>query len=215
MMGPSHRRLGAAWWLGGVLAANTVGAGIHPLIAFGGAAVAPVFAAGRWSPDADVTWLAHLGHRRATHRPDTTAAALTVITFVVWVPLAFLAPAGLAWLVWAPVAGWWSHLVGDAMFGRIPVGPAVGAVLARILPSGLVRRGGGYGPYWVGVGWDTDGLLERGNVRLEERSERTGLRRTVRVLPFAPTTVLLHGVSIVLGALVTWQWISQGSTVGG
>lgn len=107
MMGPSHRRLGAAWWLGGVLAANTVGAGIHPLIAFGGAAVAPVFAA------------------------------------------------------------------------------------------------------------DTDGLLERGNVRLEERSERTGLRRTVRVLPFAPTTVLLHGVSIVLGALVTWQWISQGSTVGG
>lgn len=217
MMGVTHRPFGAAWWLGGVLAANTVGAGISPVVAGVGALVAPVFAAGRLSPDADVTWLRRLGHRQATHRPDTTAAVLTGVTAVVWLVFLLAVPGqyrSLHWLVWAPVAAWWSHLVGDALFGRIPVGRRVGGVLVRVLPARLVRRSSGRQAYWVGFGWDTDGPLERGKVYVsrlprwlrwmvrEPARTESGLHTTVRVLPFGPATLLAQAASLVLFVVI-------------
>ena len=218
-MAVTHRPMASAWWLGGVLAANLLGAGVDPLVAAAGAVVAPVFGAGRLSPDADVTWLRRLGHRQATHRPDTTATVLTVITLVAWIPALVYLPGDAAWLVWAPITGWWSHLVGDSIFGRIPVGARLGRVLAAVLPEHLIRRGGGRQAYWVGLGWDTDGPIERGKLYVSKlprwarwatrKPERTaaGLHTTVRVLPFAPTTGLLTIATVVLMAAVSVQWL--------
>jgi hypothetical protein len=93
------------------------------------------------------------------------------------------------------------------IFGRIPFGPAAGAVAVRVLPARWVRRGGGRQAYWVGLGWDTDGLLERGNRRSKERDPETGLHKTRRVLPFAPTTALLRGATVVLTVAVAVQWL--------
>jgi hypothetical protein len=232
MMAPTHRPLGSAWWLAGALAVDAVAAPfgaspVNPLVAVLGAAIAPVFAAGRWSPDADTTWLSRLGHRQATHRPDTTAVALTAATAVLWVPAAIVLPFGLAALAWAPVAGWWSHLAGDFLFGRIPFGPAAGAAMARVVPSGWVRHTpGGRQAYWIGVGWDTDGLLERGKVTTDGRRtgplramwrakraranpgrDARGLRTTQQVLPFAPTTSALRGMVAALTVAHAALWL--------
>lgn len=108
-----------------------------------------------------------------------------------------LGPDRVAWLALAPAVGWWSHLAGDALFGRIPVGRRGGVLLARVLPTRFVRRS--REGWLVGVGWDTDGLLERGHRRLPERDPVTGLHKTVRVLPFAPTTLALQATTVVLG----------------
>jgi hypothetical protein len=202
MMGPTHKAFGAVWWLTGVAAANLTGADINPVVALTGAAVAPVFAAGRWSPDADQTWLSHLGHRRATHRPDTTAVALTIVSLAVWAPLALALPAGIHLLALAPVAGWWSHLIGDAVFGRIPCGPALGRPLRRVLGRRVCPRDP-TGRYWcwVGLGWDTNGVLERG-----KRPDGQ------RVLSFAPATVALQWATVVLAVTVTGQWMIGGTS---
>lgn len=233
MMGDTHRWLAGTWWLGGVLAANSAGAGIRPSVALAGAVIAHVFGAGRLSPDADLTWLQHLGHRQATHRPDTTAVYLTAATMAVWVAVLLFAPAEsrpLHWLVWAPVTGWWSHLAGDMVYGRCPVGRRSGGRLVRVLPARLIRRGGGWQAWWIGVGLDTDGLSERGKLYVEQvppwlrpllclsaRNRRalsgpvrtrSGLRATVRVLPFAPATCLLSATTILLAVAVVVQWVA-------
>jgi hypothetical protein len=188
--------MGSAWWLASVLAVNVTGAHISPIAAIAGAGIAPLFAAGDWSPDSDLTWLSRLGHRQATHRPDTTAVSLTALTALVWIPLALTLPLGIHWLAWAPVTGWWSHLIGDAIFGRIPCGRALGRALRPILGQHIVRQDPtGRQAYWVGLGWDTDGILERG-----KRKDGT------RALPFAPTTGALRGATGLLAIAVAAQW---------
>ena len=189
MMGKTHVEMGSACWLGAVLAANLMGADVNPLIAGAGVAVAPAFAAGPFSPDADVTWLSFLGHRKATHRPDTTALVLTLITLVAWLALAPQMPFGTDALIWAPVAGWWSHLAGDMIFGGLPISK-------RIVAKG-----------WIGWRLDTDGLIERGNIRLRSRTA-SGLHKTKKILPFAPTAVALKGASIVLYVVIVVSWVS-------
>ena len=198
MMGQTHRPMGSAWWLGGIAAANLAGAGINPVVALTGAAIAPVFAAGRLSPDADLTWLRHLGHRRLTHRPDTTAVALTAVSLAAWVPLALVLPFHLHLLLLAPVTGWWSHLVGDAIFGRIPCGRVLGAVLRQFLGRHICPLDPTGRYYcWFGLGWDTDGALERGHTRWGN-------------LPFAPATAAVSGASLALSVLVSVQWVMGG-----
>jgi len=188
------------WWLAGVAATNLAGAHTNPGVALAGALIAPVFAAGRWSPDADQTWLAHLGHRRSTHRPDTTAVALTVVSLAVWAPLAVVLPWGLHLLALAPVTGWWSHLVGDSIFGRIPCGQALGSLLRSILGWHICPLDP-TGRYWcwIGLGWETNGAAERGHTRWGR-------------LPFAPATSVLRGVTVLLGAVVVIQWLTGAST---
>jgi hypothetical protein len=203
MMAPTHRVMASSWWLGGVLVANVAGAGINPLVAAAGVVVAPIFGAGHWSPDADTTWLRRFGHRRATHRADTTAIALTVISLLVAVPAIWVLPFGAGWLAFAPISGWWSHLVGDWFFGRIPLGEAAGRAALFVFGARLVRQGRD-GTWWAGLGWDTDGLLERGNHRSSGRTAR-GLHKTRKVLPFAPATVLLSAATVVLYLLVVVQ----------
>ena len=213
-MAPTHRALGAAWWLAGCLTLNAAGPGlVNPVMALTGAAIAPVFAAGRASPDADMTWLSDLGHRQGTHRPRTAA----------WLTVATAVACGAAWLwlwlngrgdldpllpvVWAPVTGWWSHLLGDAVFGRIPLGRRTGALALRVLGPSLVKRSGGRQAYWIGVGLDTDGLLERGN-RMSRQRTPSGLHRVHNVLlGFHPTTALLRLATCLLAAAVVVQWV--------
>lgn len=216
MMAPTHRQLGATWWLVLTVGANHAGAHIHPATALAGAVVAARCSYGRWSPDADTTWLAGLGHRQATHRPGT-AGWLTVVTLTVWLAVWLAAgpPTPILDILWAPVTGWWSHLLGDAIFGRIPVAESTGRALAAVLPRVLPRRAAGHvlhrsrrgrQSYWVGLGLDTDGLVERGNRRLPERTP-SGLHRVTKVLPFAPTTALLRVSTVILAitALMTWS----------
>ena len=259
MRGVTHRPMGSTWWLLGSGAVNAVGLGIAPPVVIAGAFIAPIFAAGKASPDGDVTWLKFLGHRQGTHRPDSTALVLTALTAVGWValhlvslrdarwgtgalvslvawqvyrhlrrrwhrkgaPTATLAalvvgaglfalgPDQLQWLIWAPVTGWWSHLVGDTIFGRIPVGDHVGRVLVKVLPARLIRKGGGHEPWFVGVGLDTDGLVERGNRRLPDRNPVTGLHQTVKALPFAPTTWGLRLATLGMAWLTVAPWVAS------
>jgi hypothetical protein len=209
MMAPTHREMASSWWLGGVLLVEALGADVHPAVALTGAVIARRFGYGRFSPDADTSWLSHLGHRQVTHRPGT-AATLTAVTCLAWAVLAVAVPVRygvLLPLVWAPVTGWWSHLVGDAVFGRIPLGAGVGGLLWRHLPE--VARGRlilksrkSRQPFWFGLGLDTDGLIERGNRVLPERNPVTGLHRTVKVLPIAPATALLRLATVAFAVVV-------------
>jgi hypothetical protein len=152
-------------------------------------------------------WASSFPHRGPTHRPDTTAAVGTLVTLAIFLPVNYFVPYGLAWLLWVPSDAWWSHLFGDAIFGRIPVGRRIGKTLSHVLPKTLlVESRNMSGIWWIGIGLDTDGLIERGNRRTEERSERTGLRKTKKVLPFAPTTQLFHMTTRILIIAVVIQW---------
>jgi hypothetical protein len=75
------------------------------------------------------------------------------------------------------LVGWCSHLVGDLLFGELPVDP--------------------YGRRTLGLGLDTGGFLETGTIRL------AGLQR--RVIPFGPVRVLIGaGIGLVLLGVVPW-----------
>lgn len=78
--------------------------------ALSAAVLSQPFSAGRFSPDADQTWLKRAGHRRGVHGWWWPAlAALCMIG----TPLA-----GLYW-AWGPIIGWTSHLFpADWAFGK-------------------------------------------------------------------------------------------------
>lgn len=105
---------------------------VQPVVALLGVPLTRPFAAGLNSPDMDQRWAPGRPrdrynwryHRGFTHR---LWFALWIITplwagLMVWGllspwPLLVLA----APLAMAPPAGWWSHLIGDVWFGRLPV----------------------------------------------------------------------------------------------
>lgn len=140
-MGPTHRLWGG---LCGVTVASATG---QPwsMVAMTGV-VATATAHGWSSPDVDLTrpWITvrkvipHpldnlLNHRALSHWWGVPVAA--------WWGIGHL-PTDAQWPTYALLIGWVSHLLGDFLFGRLP-----------LLPWG--------GPK-VGVGLDTDGFLESG-----------------------------------------------------
>jgi hypothetical protein len=106
MMGTGHRLVAASV----TLAAGTW-LDVQPVPALVAAALAVPFSAGRWSPDADHTWLALCGHRRAVHGWWWPALA----GWLVWHFSAGTAP----FIVYGPILGWASHLFpADWVFGK-------------------------------------------------------------------------------------------------
>lgn len=163
MMGPSHRLAGA---LAGAWFAHQ--AGLPWSMTAMTSLIATVTSNGPTSPDVDQTktwrdaakaapWL--LGHRNLSHWWGLPAVA--------WWAAATYLPGEAQWPAYALLVGWVSHLVGDAIFGRVP-----------LLPWGCM----------VGLGLDTGGFIETGHKRIFGR-ERT-------ILPFGPTRLAL-GATLV------------------
>lgn len=90
-------------------------------------------------------------------------------------------PAEAVWPATMLLVGWVSHLLGDLLFGELPVDP--------------------WGRRTVGLGLDTGGFLETGTVKFKDRTIRVWrwkLRikgQSRRVIPFGPVRVLM-GVGI-------------------
>jgi hypothetical protein len=155
-MRSTHRLFAAGIAMGAALLAG------YPLLAVPGGALAALTAAGRSSPDADQSrgwrefddavpdeWLGGGGplqHRGIMHWWGLPATA----QWALW-PLVQRMPAPLHPLAGLPLAalliGWWSHLLGDFLFGRAGYGRAAGIPL---------------GPWhWhIGLGLDVGGRLE-------------------------------------------------------
>lgn len=143
MMGPTHRLFGAACG-----ASAAVVAGEPQVMVLMSGLVASATAHGWSSPDVDQTgpWVAvrralpgvgrWMGHR-------TGVTHWWVVPVALWLLVEVFAPAQATWPARALIIGWASHLVGDAIFGRIPLWPA--------------------GPM-IGLGFRTDGFLESGKL---------------------------------------------------
>lgn len=164
MMRKTHRAFAGAFWLGSTLLVDGLAlksgheAPISPAVVAVGLFVAPLYSSGKSSPDMDHQWAPgpprnHYDwryHRGFTHR-IWFASVLTVLIGI----LPFLAltvhgvPPAYASIVFAPVNGWWSHLFGDMIFGRIKVGV-------------WSFRLGRFWHWNVGLGWTTNGVAEKG-----------------------------------------------------
>ena len=139
MMGPQHRIFGG---LCGAAVATHQG-GTFTTIAMT-AIVATASAHGWSSPDVDQTgpWRAlaralpgpfgkAMKHRGISHWPGWAVLA--------WFGIAQM-PADTRWALMALLIGWTSHIVGDVLFGKVPLLP--------------------WGAMYVGAGLDTGGFLE-------------------------------------------------------
>lgn len=143
MMGATHRLFGAA--CGATVA--TVAGQSETMILMAGL-VASASSHGWASPDVDQTrpWvvvrrsLPGVG-RWMNHRTGITH--WWGLALGVWLLVELCAPVEALWPARALLVGWTSHLVGDAVFGKVPVWPA--------------------GPM-VGVGLRTDGFVESGKL---------------------------------------------------
>lgn len=137
MMGPSHRLFGALFGAG---FASLAGADTPTMVA--ATLISTAMSYGNSSPDMDqdagwkeissktgMGWL--LAHRHLTHWWGIPLA-------LAW-PITAIDPAQ-QWPFWALWLGWVSHLVGDFIFGKLPLLP--------------------WGGVWLGIGLKTDGLLE-------------------------------------------------------
>lgn len=145
MMGPTHRYFGA---LCGAAVTSWQGQ-LWPTVAMT-ALVATATSNGWSSPDMDQThpWrrlarlsgpFSHLlAHRCLTHWFGLPVAA--------WWLVGSYAPPGIQWPAHALLIGWASHLLGDFIFGRVP-----------LLPWG--------GRWQWGLGLTTGGFLETGRAR--------------------------------------------------
>ena len=106
-----HHAVAATVALGLPLALARMGhPGIAPEQALAAAVLAQPFSAGRFSPDADQTWLKAAGHRRGVHGwwwPALAGLALVLSGF------------GTVYALWGPIIGWGSHLFpADWFFGK-------------------------------------------------------------------------------------------------
>lgn len=142
VLGPSHLLFAANAWAGYALWTH------QPIGQLAlGAVVATAVSDGVLSPDMDQrkpfevarTVLGPAGRLLAHRRGITHWWVLPVAAWLWWLPL--LDPA-TRWAATALIVGWASHIVGDAVFGRIPLLP-------------------GWGPMY-GVGVHTGGWVEKG-----------------------------------------------------
>lgn len=197
MMGVTHQAFSGTWWLGISLALEPAyrmagaPAGAALAVSLAGYPLAPLMSRGKTSPDVD-----HLfwpgppraepsdrgrhqhryywrGHRGVTHRV-WFASLITVLLGLlpVLVLLKVGVPGYVVPLALAPVAGWWSHLAGDMIYGRIRIAGRA-----------------------VGLGWETGGLSETGR-----RRGGTGwlIRQVVPVDPASKVCVALSAALIAL-----------------
>lgn len=164
MMRKTHRAFAGAFWLGSTLAVDALAvragysAPISPVVVATGLFVAPLFSSGITSPDMDHQWAPGpprrnydwKGHRGFTHRFWFAGLLSGVFGFLPFALLLWLGlPVAFASVAFAPANGWWSHLFGDMIFGRIKFG----------LWSFKLGR------FWtwnIGLGWTTNGLAEKG-----------------------------------------------------
>jgi membrane-bound metal-dependent hydrolase YbcI (DUF457 family) len=142
MMAPSHRLFAATSYA--ALAVVTR----QPLPAvLIGSLVATATAAGATSPDVDLTRpmilagkaLGPLGFLVAHRRGLTHCWVVVAVLWRWWLPTL---DSTLGWAAIALLIGWASHIVGDAIFGKVPL----------LWPGGPM----------VGLGLKTDGWLEHG-----------------------------------------------------
>jgi membrane-bound metal-dependent hydrolase YbcI (DUF457 family) len=137
MMGRSHVVAGVAGW---ALVVPLLGFHGWPVVV--GAVVAGSCAHGRLSPDCDryplLGRLVPGGHRGLTHWWPVPITGLWAASFA----------GPYRWLAVAVVVGWASHILGDAVFGRVPLWPRL-------------RRRGRSRWFVGGVGLKTGGMLER------------------------------------------------------
>ncbi len=131
----AHEYLGAGCWAVGSLvmdlAAQHFGhpGPVGPVAVVLGLPLAGSFAAGRNSPDVDRLWAPGLprpgyhwaGHRGFTHRVWFACVVTILFTFG-YFALASTVPKDVATIAFAPAIGWWSHLLGDVIKGRLKIG---------------------------------------------------------------------------------------------
>lgn len=200
MMKRTHKAWAVPFWLGTTLGVNALAASrgyelpVHPAVIVVGAYIAPRFSSGILSPDMDHRWApgppAHnydwRYHRGFTHR--FWFAFLVIAPLFGVLPFLCVLRAGIplefATVTLAPVAGWFSHLFGDMIYGRLKVG----------IWSFRLRR------FWtwnVGLGWETGGLSETGRSRTggEWRWRGKG------IVPADPAAKLFLMVGAAIGAL--------------
>lgn len=173
MLGPTHRLFGA---LCGATYASTTGQDFPTIVAV--SIVATATSHGWSSPDLDQTepWTTArkflpgirevMHHRGITHWWGLIPAA--------WMGVHAFIPAGDRWVFVALLIGWASHILGDAIFGKIPVFP--------------------WGGRHVGIGLDTGGVWETGRFELFGRSRK--------VIPFGPAR-LACSIGIVAVLVLT------------
>lgn len=138
MMGSTHRAYAFTFTTGIAFAVNAVTAVAHdkyaitiPAIVIAGLS-SMYFSSGKFSPDIDRTWAPGpprrgyhwRGHRGWTHRV-WFASFLSVVWLALAAQVLSVHPVLMSadvWYVWsAPLLGWWSHLSGDMIYGRLPV----------------------------------------------------------------------------------------------
>lgn len=154
MLGASHRLLGVLTWTS---YATFVEPQSVTQLALG-AVVTLATSAGPGSPDLDQSKpivvlgdaLGPLGRLVSHRRGLSHWWVLPALAWWWWLPRL---DASMSWTVAALLIGWSSHVVGDAVFGRVPITP-------------------GWGPM-VGLGLDTGGWIEQGWKRFRVSPLRT------------------------------------------
>lgn len=202
MMRATHRAFSGTFWLAGTLGLELVyrrtGAppGAATAVALAGYPLAAPTSAGKLSPDVDhVFWPGGprveptdrgrhkrryyvWGHRGLTHRV-WFACLVTLVAGVLPAALVFRlgVPVWTVPLAFAPVAGWWSHLAGDMIYGRIRI------------------AGRAYG-----LGWETGGLSETGR---RKGATSWAVRQLVPVDPASKVFLAMSAALAVLHVVIT------------
>lgn len=156
MLKRTHEAFSGTFWLGGTLGINLISyklgneLPVHPAIALVGIIGAVPFSAGKNSPDIDHIWWPGFpkrgyplwGHRGITHR--FWFASLLTLPFLVPFMLAHRTEFSILGPLFLTLpAGWWSHLFGDMIYGRL-------RICGRV----------------YGLGWTTGGLSETGKRKI-------------------------------------------------
>jgi hypothetical protein len=186
MMRKTHRAFAVVFWLGSTLTVDALAvksgheAPFSPAVVAAGPLLAMPFSAGApkltkkfgLSPDMDQMWAPgpprnHYDwryHRGFTHR--VWFASLLSLLFGIAPFLALCRqglPIGVASLALAPANGWWSHLAGDCIYGRIKFG-----IWTKAWDSESRRTVWRWWHWNIGLGWKTGGASESGGKFLRD-----------------------------------------------
>lgn len=149
-MAKGHRAFSATYWLGITAGLDVLHPGLiaAPAVVVGAVLAYPMSAGRYCSPDIDHRWAPgpprnHYDwryHRGWTHRYWFACVVLVLAGIL---PFALLIRSGVpsvsAAAIFGLPAGWWSHLGGDMIYGRLRVAGSI-----------------------VGLGWKTGGVAESG-----------------------------------------------------